>query len=226
MTEGTRETSGQRGIFLAAAAIALSGLLAAGPASALPRILGPSSAAGGLPDFSYAGYGYGVAAIPQGQGKVVSVTDHGAAANDDRDDSRAILAALDAANKIEGPVRLRFPAGRFILSEILWISRSNIVIEGAGRGPGGTELVFPRPLRLTDKTKVLDPLRAYLRKNDKQQVERARNIDLPFSEYSWTGGFLWSRKPQGAPAHTPLSTINAGRRGGREIRLPSAIPLR
>jgi hypothetical protein len=224
MSEVTCKTSVRRGCLLATAAVAL-GLAGATPAAGLPRILEPRSGQS-LPDFSYAGYGFGLAPPPEGEGQVVSVTDHGAIANDERDDSRAILAALDAANKVEGPVRLRFPAGRFIVSEILWISRSNIVIEGAGRGAGGTELVFPRPLRLVDKTKVLDRLRAYLRKNDKQQVDRARNIDLPFSEYSWTGGFIWSRKPEGSPAPATLSGISAGRRGDRELRTSSATNLR
>lgn len=225
MTDVTCKIDTRRRILLASATIAFS-LPAAAPVLALPAILQPSSRAGTLPDYSYAGYGFGLAAIPEGSGPVISVTDHGAKPNDDRDDSQAILAALEAANKVDGPVRLRFPAGRFILSEILWIRRSNIVIEGAGMGPGGTQIDFPRPLRLVDKTNVLDPLRAYLKKNDKQQVEKARNIDLPFSEYSWTGGFLWSRKPEGAKAPISLAAINSGRRGARELRLASSTPLR
>jgi hypothetical protein len=223
MIQGRRNLSPWRGLQVAGA-LALAGLLPA-TASALPRILEPSSRET-LPDFSYAGYGFGVAAIPEGRGPIVLVTDHGAKANDEVDDSRAILAALDAANKVAGPVRVRFPAGRFIVSEILWIRRSDIVIEGAGRGSGGTELHFPRPLRMVDKTDVLDPLRAYLRKEDKQQVERNRNIDLPFSAYSWSGGFFWSRKPDTDAASAPLADLVAGRRNDRTIRLSAATSLR
>jgi hypothetical protein len=154
------------------------------------------------------------------------VTDHGAVANDGGDDSRAVLAALAAAHKVDGPVRLVFPAGRFILSDILWIRRSDIVIEGAGRGAGGTELAFPRPLRMVDKTKVLDPLRAYLVENEKRQVEPKRNIDLPFSEYSWTGGFLWAMKPETTATAAPAVDLLAGQQGGKTVRLSAAAGLR
>jgi hypothetical protein len=200
--------------------------MAGGMASAEPRILEKRSNAPVLPDFSYAGYGFGAEPIPQGRGQVISVTDHGAVANDGGDDSRAVLAALAAAHKVDGPVRLVFPAGRFILSDILWIRRSDIVIEGAGRGAGGTELAFPRPLRMVDKTKVLDPLRAYLVENEKRQVEPKRNIDLPFSEYSWTGGFLWVMKPETAAAAAPAADLVAGQQGGKTVRLFAAPGLR
>jgi hypothetical protein len=208
------------------AAAMAAAAMAGGMASAEPRILEKRSNAPVLPDFSYAGYGFGAEPIPQGRGQVISVTDHGAVANDGGDDSRAVLAALAAAHKVDGPVRLVFPAGRFILSDILWIRRSDIVIEGAGRGAGGTELAFPRPLRMVDKTKVLDPLRAYLVENEKRQVEPKRNIDLPFSEYSWTGGFLWAMKPETTATAAPAVDLLAGQQGGKTVRLSAAAGLR
>ena len=222
-----RKRSSRPGLSRWTAAALAAGALATGtPASAEPRILEQRSGATELPDFSYAGYGFGVEPIPEGRGQVISVTDHGATPNDSRDDSRAVLAALDAAHKVDGPVRLRFPAGRFIISDILWVRRSDIVIEGAGRGPGGTELTFPRPLRMVDKTRVLDPLRAYLVENKKRQVERARNVDLPFSEYSWTGGFLWVMKPEGVAPAAPVVDALTGRRGGKSVRLSQGSGFR
>src|SRR3546814_1436835 len=46
----------------------------------LPKILSDpaTAAANPLPDFSYAGYGFGLAPIPADVGTIVDVTDHGA----------------------------------------------------------------------------------------------------------------------------------------------------
>ena len=191
------------------------------------QILDPSSEVT-LPDYSYAGYGFGDRAWPSSTAVVINVADHGAIANDANDDSRAVLAGLAAAHKVAGPVTLRFPAGRFIISEILWVKRSNIIIEGAGRGAKGTVLTFPRPLRLVDKTPTLDKLRAYLKRGDKRQVEPRQNINLPFSEYSWNGGFIWVAKPGATvsddaaerdPPAGPGTEIIAGAGNDKRIRL-------
>lgn len=168
-----------------------------------------------LPDFSYAGYGFGETPLPQSTGVVVDVGRFGATADDEKDDSVAVMAAMAEANKVKGPVVLRFPEGRFVLSEVLLIQRSDFVVEGAGRGKGGTELYFPRPLRMVDKSNRLDALRQYLRANDKRQVERARNIDEPFSEYSWSGGFIWSKSPD-VPADLEYAAAS-----GKEQTVPA-----
>ena len=211
--------------WLGAASIG-SMLILATAASAEPRILSDRARSVPLPDFSYAGYGFGAEQIPASRGKVILVTDHGAVADDMADDSRAVLAALAAAHAVDGPVSVRFPAGRFILSDIMWIRRSDIIIEGAGRGEGGTELSFPRPLRLVDRTPVLDDLRAYLVENKKRQVEPERNIDLPFSEYSWSGGFFWVMKPKSKQAAATEAALLSGRQGQRNVRLSARSGLR
>ena len=166
-------------------------------AAQLPRIISDQEVirAEPLPDFSYAGYGFGVAPLPEQEGRTVDVTDYGAIPDDALDDSKAVLAALAAAHKVDGPVHVRFPAGRLILSEVLLIERSHLVLEGAGQGQGGTELYFPRPLRMVDKSTRLDGLRRYLDQNDKRQREKLANIDEPFSAYSWSGGFIWIQAP-------------------------------
>ena len=161
-----------------------------------------------LPDFSYAGYGFGEVPLPQSRGAVVEVTRFGAVADDGLDDSAAVLAALAEANEVKGPVVLRFPAGKFILSEVLLIERSHLVVEGAGQGAGGTELYFPRPLRMADKSTRLASLRAYLKDNDKRQVEPKNNINEAFSPYSWSGGFIWSKSPD-MPADTEYATSSS-----------------
>ena len=147
-----------------------------------------------LPDFSYAGYNHGIGDIPIAKGKVIDVTKFGVIADDDIDDSAAMLEALEAAHNARRPVIVQLPKGKIIISEILKIQRSDIVLRGAGSGPEGTNLHFPRPLQMIDKSDSLDELREYLVKYDKRQRVKNKNIDVLFSEYSWSGGFIWVQK--------------------------------
>lgn len=187
-----------------------------------------------LPDFSYAGYGNGLTALPEASGTVVRVDEFGAAANDGIDDTKAVLAAISHANGIAGPVIVRFSAGRYIVSEVLRIERSNFVLQGAGSGSGGTALHFPRPLNQVDRSTSLDELRLYLVKLDKREVDRDRNLDDYFSEYSWSGGFIWIQKAgvraapylvEYDPQIEKLADIEAGARGARTIVLSSAADI-
>ncbi|WP_435417012.1 hypothetical protein WAB17_08930 [Parerythrobacter aurantius] len=152
-----------------------------------------------LPDFSYAGYGFGMADIPDDPGTVLDVSDYGAIADDGRDDAKAVLKAIAAADGIEGRVTVRFPAGRFQIGEIIPIERSDLVLDGAGPAEGGTELYFPRPLRVVDTSGRQDELRAYLKRENKFQVEPDQNINFLFSEYSWSGGFILVGPKDAAP---------------------------
>ncbi len=144
-----------------------------------------------LPDYSYAGYGFGVAPIPTDTGTIINITDHGAVADDGKDDAKAVLKALAAAEKTQGKVTIRFPKGRLQIGEVIRITRSNVVLDGMGDEAGGTELYFPRPLKMVDKTNMQDELRDYLKREDKYQREPDQNIDFLFTEYSWSGGFLF-----------------------------------
>jgi len=147
-----------------------------------------------LPDFSYAGYNHGVGDIPVLDKTKINVTDFGAVADDGVDDSKAILQALDKAHAMQGPVVVMFPQGQLIISEILRITRGDIVLRGLGAGEGGTTLFFPRPLKMIDKGESLKELNKYLLKYDKRQREKRNNINELFSEYSWSGGFIWIQK--------------------------------
>lgn len=196
-----------------------------------PRVMASSA----LPDYSYAGYGFGLKAIPKDVGTVVDVTDHGATANDGIDDSKAVLRALAAATAIKGKVTVRFPPGRFQISEILPIERSQFVLEGSGVGPNGTELYFPRPLMIADKSHRQDELREYLKREDKYQREPEQNLDVLFSAYSWSGGFVMvgpkgvrpfsydSSKDKRDPVVTPAL---AGSQFTRKLTVKNARSLR
>ncbi|ANY20225.1 Pectate lyase superfamily protein [Tsuneonella dongtanensis] len=172
----------------------------AAPAAGQER---PSEAAGGvpagLPDYSYAGYGFGTADIPPAPPTSIAVADHGAVPDDGLDDTKAVQRALEAARKVPGPVTLRFPSGRTQITEMLRIDRSDIVLEGTGSDAGGSELWFPRPLELVDTSPQWDELREYLVKEDKRQIEPENNIDYLFSEWSWSGGFLFTGPPDTRP---------------------------
>lgn len=202
-----------------------------------PRILTDPSvmAANPLPDFSYAGYGFGLEPIPADPGTVVAVTDHGAVADDGKDDAKAILKAIAAAEKIAGRVTIRFPRGRIQVGEVIPIERSDIVFDGAGAQEGGTELYFPRPLQIVDTSNRQDELRAYLARENKFQVEPDQNINALFSEYSWSGAFILIGPKEVAPVayaaesekRSPVLTqVIAGRQFDRRIIVADPSRLR
>ncbi|MBX7459727.1 glycosyl hydrolase family 28-related protein [Qipengyuania huizhouensis] len=201
----------------------------------MPPILdeGDREAENWLPDFSYAGFGSGIAAIPHVANEL-RVDDFGARPDDEIDDTKAIEAAIAAATEQEGPVRVQFGPGRYLLSDILWIEKSGIVLSGMGSGVGGTELYMPRPLNQIDDGGALDELRTYLVKNDKRERQKKANLDTLFSPWSWSGAFIWTRVPEGRHAtylesHDKpigkLSDITAGQRGERVLTVAEASRL-
>lgn len=187
-----------------------------------------------LPDFSYAGYRNGTVAIPDLSGTMIDVTDFGALPDDGKDDSDAILAALAEANETDGPVIVSFPAGTFQITEVLPVERGDIVLRGQGSGPSGTTLSFPRPLAMVDTGTRFKEIREYLVKYEKRQRVADQNIDYLFSEYSWTGGFIWVQKPgtraasylvEYDPPIEVLADALSGQRGTREIEVNDASDL-
>ncbi len=181
-----------------------------------------------LPDFSYAGYRNGEEALPRSSGRVIRVDDFGAKADEEIDDSKGVMVAIKKAHDTSGPVVVRFGPGRYQITEVLKIERSNIVLQGQGSGPDGTTLWFPRPLNQVDKSASLDELRKYIVDLDKRQREPENNLDEYFSEYSWSGGFLWIQKPGTRPAayleaYDPdigvLTDVLSGKRGRTALRV-------
>ena len=212
-------------------------VVAASENTELPDILSIQGAGGEtyLPDFSYAGYKNGLEDIPISEGVVVNVRDSGAIPNDNKDDSKAILAAISKANSIVGPVILRFEAGRYRITEVLKIERSNFVMQGTGSGQGGTTLFFPRPLNQVDKSSSQDELRKYLAQGKKMQRDADNNIDELFSEYSWAGGFIWVQKPGTTPysyleeyytKENALLQIQSGNRGSNRLTISAKSELK
>ncbi|WP_299295580.1 right-handed parallel beta-helix repeat-containing protein [uncultured Erythrobacter sp.] len=219
-----------------AVAVAAGGLALPANAENLPAILADQSvrAENPLPDFSYAGYDFGVTEIPD-ISNAIDVAEFGAVPDDGKDDSKALLAALKAAHESAEPVRVQFHAGRYLLSEILWIERSGIVLSGMGMGEGGTELYMPRPLNQIDDGGALDEIRIYLEENSKYERIPDANLEVLFSPYSWSAGFIWARVPDGRHAtyleryDRPIRTVTeiaAGSQFSREVMVSDASSLK
>ncbi len=202
--------------------------------SQIPEIL--SNKETYLPDFSYAGYHNGLHTNSSIQfDSVIDVTDHGILPNDGKDDSKAMLALMDKIENLNFSITIQFPPGRFIFSEIIYLKRSNLLIRGSGSGPNGTMFYYPRPMKYLAAPPELKELRKYLVKFDKQQREKENNIDLPFSQYAWSGGFIWAKYPdQRVKSYLPefsekcntLTTIKSGKRGRKELVVSNASQLR
>ncbi len=223
---------------LALVAVSAGGALAVSLANAAPasqaRLPQMLAAKGGGPDFSYAGYRFGLAPLPDTQDTVIDATAHGVIPDDGKDDAKALLRAIAAADQIDGKVTLQLPKGRIQIGEVIPLERSNFVLRGAGSGADGTELYFPRPLKIVDDPARQEELRGYLKYENKYEVIPDQNINFLFSEYSWSGGFLLvgpkgDRPVSYDPARdrrTPvLADPMSGQQFGQTIRVKDASRL-
>ena len=203
----------------------------------VPALLGDSrvAASNPVPDFSYAGYGFGLDAIPSDPGTIINVTDYGVIADDGKDDAKAILKALAAVDKVVGRVTIRFPKGRIQIGEIIPIERDDLVLDGAGSGKDGTEFYFPRPLKIVDTSDRQDEIREYNKRENKFQVEPDQNINFLFTEYSWSGGFIWIGPKKSRPASylaehdkrdAVLTSAVAGKQFDRQLTVSDATKLK
>ncbi|WP_139958484.1 glycosyl hydrolase family 28-related protein [Flavicella sediminum] len=99
--------------------------------------------ASNLPDYSYAGYAYGEKAIPNSKGKIYNISNYGAIANDEIDDTAAINKTIEEAGKNGGGI-VFFPKGKFLVNmdttktAIVRINYSNIILRGSGSEKNGT----------------------------------------------------------------------------------------
>lgn len=155
---------------------------------------------GRLPDFSFAGYHAGEKPIPH-LAVATTVTDFGAVGDGITDDTQAIQRAIDGTPA--GAVFL--PAGRYLISDYLRITRSGVVLRGAG--PDKSVLWFPRGLDAVHPR------------------EGRTSTGSAASGYSFDGAFVTL---QGSYQAKPLAQITAiARRGDRvvEVDHPAALAV-
>lgn len=126
-----------------------------------------------LPDFSYAGYKNGEAAIPDVNHTIFNVTDYGAIANDGKSDKKAIIDAIAAAEE-NGSGIVFFPTGKFLVNEPtdninqrITINTSNIVLRGNGSGENGTELFMNSHMEPADPAKLYSSPHLFTIKSNK-----------------------------------------------------------
>lgn len=145
-----------------------------------------------LPDFSFAGYHSGEK-VPPRFDPVASVRDFGAKGDGIQDDTAAFLKAIEATR--EGVISI--PAGRYLITDILWIKKPGLVLRG--EGPDRSVLCFTRGLQ-----EVLPNM-------------SATTGGRPTSNYSWSGGFVWIKGDVRQETIAPISSEN--QRGDRAITL-------
>jgi len=116
-----------------------------------------------LPDFSYAGYHWSEKEIPSiSNKKQFKVTDFGAKPNDEVFDDEAIQKAIHAAEANAGGGVVFFPSGKYLIApdtnnkKTIRISKSNIVLKGAGSGAGGTE-IYQATMRINGRQIMFRP---------------------------------------------------------------------
>ena len=148
-----------------------------------------------LPDYSFAGYRSAAAPIPS-PAVVANVIDFGAVGDGVADDTTAFENAIAAANN--GAVLV--PAGRYKITRVLYIRKSNLVLRGAGQAL--TTLVFPKHL-----TELLGPPPG----------------TAGLESWSWSGGLIWV---EGVETTTKLANVAApADRGSNTLELSSIAGL-
>ncbi len=148
-----------------------------------------------LPDFSFAGYHFGNDPIPEIPINA-NVKDFGARGDGTSDDTEAFLKAI--ASVSNGTVFI--PAGRYRITQVLKLTRSNLVLRGAGRD--ATVLCFPKSL-----TEMVGPAPEWA--GSKTAQER----------WSWGGGVIWC---QGKDTGTKQTVVTVpSKRGDRTLTLSS-----
>ncbi len=145
-----------------------------------------------LPDFSFAGYRSGEKPIPNVK-IAANVRDFGAKGDGESDDTEAFKKAIEATN--DGALLL--PAGRYKITDIIYVRKPNLVLRGEGEGK--TILFFPKGLE------------------DIKPKASATTTGRPTSGYSWSGGYVWFEGKNNGASLGKVKTRAA--RGSYEIEL-------
>ena len=185
-----------------------------------------------LCDFSHAGYHFSEKKIPDvSSWNKINVTDYGANPNDTNYDDAGIKAAISAAQNSNIPTVVYFPAGKYLVSNEatqnspIIVSKSNIVLKGAGSGPGGTEIYtnlrgnFPwrfhfRPSSMPEN-KITDIDKRINRGDYEIEVVSAQNLHVGQTVELWHQGI--ENLALNMPGLSFNPEWNTGKRGIRTL---------
>ncbi len=151
-----------------------------------------------LPDFSFAGYRRGEVALPE-HAVTHNVKDFGVIGDGVADDTEAFRRAV--ATVKQGVILI--PEGRYVISDIIEITKPNLVLRGASRHT--TTLYFPRTL------------------TDVRPNWGATTTGQRTSNYSWSGGFMWAKGDLGSAKLTAIAAPAV--RGERAVTVADASGL-
>ena len=168
-----------------------------------------------LPDFSYAGYHNGEETFPDtSTWSLIKVEDYGAIPDDQNDDTAAIQRALTQAAGIPNPVVLQFPAGRFIISDLIILQRDYLVLRGAGSQSGGTVIAPSKAMKdMPTETPLILEEENYIKEENMRTDQ-----NVLYSPFSWAGGVIWlgNTSPVGTTG-TATRTNGIAHRGTHSI---------
>lgn len=154
---------------------------------------------GRMPDYSFAGYHFGEEALPHVE-VATDVTRFGAIGDGNTDCTPAFIKAIETTKR--GAITI--PPGRYLIRDILWIRKPNIVLRGAG--PEKTVLHILTELQ------------------DVRPNMGTTTSGRPTSNYSWSGGFLWL---QGRINQSRLAQIiTPAARGSHTLILDKEVNLK
>ncbi|MCP4093625.1 MAG: hypothetical protein GY747_09260 [Planctomycetes bacterium] len=148
-----------------------------------------------LPDFSFAGYHHSEIASPLVD-VVANVKNFGAVGDGQADDTQAFL---DAIAKVDAGAIL-VPEGRYKITQILTLSKSGVVLRGAGANK--SVLFFPKSL------------------TDIKPNWGNTTSGKPTSNYSWSGGLV---RVQGSFQSKQLAKVTAAAKRGDQVLKVSAV---
>lgn len=153
-----------------------------------------------LPDFSYAGYHAGEFPLPRSPARWNLKRDFHAIGDGKTDDTNALREAL----RTTGNGVLFIPEGTYLISQRIDITKTNLVIRGAG--PGNTILYFPKSLQ-------------DLFGNSAKGTEQ--------SQWAFRPGLINVTGKDPIDSHTRLATVTGvAHRGDRILQLSNPISVK
>ncbi len=176
-----------------------------------------------LPDYSYAWYKWWEEEIPSYTSSssgitYVNVTSYWATPNDTTDDTNAIKSAITANQSTSGMVVLHFPAGNYIISDVITIDRGNFVIQWDGSWSNWTSFQIDIPLSDSSVTITSDV-------QDIMDWTLTTIWGRSYSPYTYTWGFFYTHYNGNRYSKVSLTDVSSGNQGAKTFTVDDASDL-